>query len=267
MKIAMGSKPIAIFVNNSIKQMAKVKFLTANWKNLVMLNYEVDPAVLKPYLPAATELDIWQGKALVSMVGFLFHDTRVLGVKWPGHVNFEEVNLRFYVRHYDGTEWKRGTVFVSEIVPKAIIPLIANTLYKEHYRKLPMRHSIIPVDDQHTQYLYGWKLKGRWNELGATVNNSFTAIQAGSAEEFILEHYWGYNRLTDANSLEYQVEHVPWRIASITDYIFDADIKELYGDGFVPFLTAKPYSAFFAAGSEINVRAATKLMIAPMPVK
>ena len=106
-----------------------------------MLNYEVDPRILKPYIPFATELDLWQGKALVSMVGFLFEDTRVMGVKWPLHVDFEEVNLRFYVRHFDGTEWKRGAVFVSEIVPKKIIAGIANTLYREHYTALPMRHS------------------------------------------------------------------------------------------------------------------------------
>jgi uncharacterized protein YqjF (DUF2071 family) len=44
------------------------------------------------------------------MVGFVFKDTRVLGIKWPFHVNFEEVNLRFYVRHFDGKEWKGGCI-------------------------------------------------------------------------------------------------------------------------------------------------------------
>src|ERR1700733_4846171 len=111
--------------------MTKKRFLQAQWTNLLMLNYEVDPEILKPYLPPATELDLWQGKALVSMVGFLFKNTRVFGVKWPLHVNFEEVNLRFYVRHFNGTEWKRGAVFISEIVPKRVISLMANTLYNE----------------------------------------------------------------------------------------------------------------------------------------
>src|ERR1700709_2971283 len=113
--------------------MAKPQFLTAQWKNLLMLNYEVDPEVLKPYLPASTVLDLWEGEALVSMVGFLFKDTRVFGVKWPFHVNFEEVNLRFYVRYYDGKEWKRGAVFISELVPKAIIAITANVIYNEPY--------------------------------------------------------------------------------------------------------------------------------------
>src|ERR1700755_1935510 len=151
--------------------MSKGRFLKAKWTNLLMLNYEVDPEILKPYLPAYTVLDLWQGKALVSMVGFLFEDTSVLGIKWPWHINFEEVNLRFYVRHFDGKEWKRGAVFVSEIVPKRLIPLIANNLYREHYSAMPRRHSIIPVADNHTEFLYEWKLNGKWNKLGGEVSN------------------------------------------------------------------------------------------------
>src|SRR3954471_8620392 len=151
--------------------MAKRTFLKAEWNNLVMLNYEVDPVILKKYIPAGTVLDLWQGKALVSMVGFMFNNTMVLGVKWPLHINFEEVNLRFYVRYFDGSEWKRGAVFISEIVPKIFIALIANNLYKENYRALPMRHSVTAAD-RHTEYLYEWKLNGRWNKLGATVDNN-----------------------------------------------------------------------------------------------
>jgi uncharacterized protein YqjF (DUF2071 family) len=246
---------------------SKSRFLTAQWKNLIMLNYEVDPDVLKPYLPAATEIDLWQGKALVSMVGFLFKDTKVLGVKWPFHVNFEEVNLRFYVRHFNGKEWKRGAVFISEIVPKSIIVLIANNLYKEHYGALPMRHSINGDGADHTQFLYEWKLKGRWNKLGATVSNNLTKIETGSPEEFIFEHYWGYNRLTDTKTMQYQVEHVSWQIAEVKDFVFDADIAKLYGAAFVPYLSKQPFSAFWANGSEIAVTIADKLVLDPTLAK
>ncbi len=236
-------------------------FLTANWLNLIMLNYEVDPAILKPYLPAGTELDLWEGKALVSMVGFLFHDTRVLGIRWPFHVNFEEVNLRFYVRHFDGSKWKRGAVFISELVPKRAIALIANNLYREHYRALPMRHSIRRLGEDKTQYLYEWKLKGRWNKLGAIIGDKPTHIAPGSAEEFIFEHYWGYN-IWDANTtMQYEVQHVSWQTRAVTDYVFDADVAALYGDAIVPYLQGKPYSAFFANGSAIGVRMGEKIRV------
>jgi len=245
--------------------MAKRIFLKAKWENLVMLNYEVDPAVLKPLIPAGTELDTWQGKALVSMVGFMFNDTRVLGIKWPGHISFEEVNLRFYVRYFDGEVWKRGTVFISEIVPKVLIANMANTLYNENYRALPMRHSETAIDGQSTAYLYEWKLNGSWNKIGATVSNTCTPIIPGSAEEFILEHYWGYNAISVNKTTEYQVEHVSWQISEVKNYVFQADVAALYGAEFVPFLQAEPYSAFFARGSEVNVRMGQRIRIAPAP--
>lgn len=224
-----------------------------------MLNYEVDPQVLKPYVPARTELDLWQGKALVSMVGFMFNDTKVLGIKWPFHVNFEEVNLRFYVRHFDGTHWKRGAVFISEIVPKSMITFIANTLYKEHYRALPMRHSADALPGGNTRYLYEWKYKSKWNRLGAEVSREFNPIAAGSQEEFIFEHYWGYNTVGKDSTMEYQVEHISWKIAKVSNPVFEADIASLYGKAFEPFLSTEPYSAFFADGSEVSVRVAGKI--------
>lgn len=241
--------------------MAKRQFLKAQWKNLIMLNYEVNPDILKPYIPPGTVLDFWDGKALVSMVGFMFLDTIVAGIKWPWHVNFEEVNLRFYVRYFDGTEWKRGAVFISEIVPKSMIVLIANNLYKEHYRALPMRSSIIPVSDNHTEFMYEWKLKGRWNKLGATVSNELQAIAPGSSEEFILEHYWGYNALSATKTMEYQVEHITWQTGAVRDYVFDADIAALYGDEFRPYLEKEPVSAFYALGSDIVVRMGEKIVV------
>jgi len=243
--------------------MPEPQFLSAKWNNLIMLNYEVDPDILKPYLPPFTEPDLWQGKALVSMVGFLFRDTRVKGIKWPFHVNFEEVNLRFYVKYFDGIEWKRGTVFISEIVPKWGIASIANNLYKEHYSAMPMRHRIHPVSEDSTQYLYEWKLNGRWNRLGGTVNNKLASIASGSQEEFILEHYWGYNKIGRELTIEYQVEHISWNAGMVTDTIFDADISKLYGKEFEPFLRSEPYSAFFADGSDIIVRGGLKIRFAP----
>ncbi len=225
-----------------------------------MLNYEVDPAVLQPYLPPYTELDLWQGRALVSMVGFMFNNTRVLGIKWPFHVNFEEVNLRFYVRYLDGETWKRGAVFISEIVPKPIIAFFANNLYNEHYRALPMRNSVKPsVLNNYTDYHYEWKLNGEWNRLCASVQNTSAPIEPGTAEEFIFEHYWGYNRIDNTQTMEYAVEHVSWRIQPVVNPVFEADVVAFYGKEFEPYLRKAPYSAFFAQGSEVAVRIGGKI--------
>ena len=113
-------------------------FLTAEWRELAVLNFEIDPALLKPWMPQSTELDLWNGTALVSLVGFQFLDTRVLEAAIPFHRNFDEVNLRFYVQGSEG----RGVVFIREFVPRPAISLIANSLYGEHYATARMQHSI-----------------------------------------------------------------------------------------------------------------------------
>ncbi|MBK9732154.1 MAG: DUF2071 domain-containing protein [Chitinophagaceae bacterium] len=226
-------------------------FLTAEWKNLLMINYEIDPAVLLPHLPHKTILDNYNGIHYVSLVGFLFLNTKVLGLKIPFHVNFEEVNLRFYVKRKVNNEWRRGVVFVREIVPKHAIAFVANTLYKEHYSAMPMRHQVIR--DEVLQVNYGWKYKGSWDELGITTNKSPIAMKAGSLEEFIAEHYWGYNRVHESKTTEYKVEHPKWNFFPSIDYTVSCRFSELYGNDFDFLSDAKPLSVFMADGSGVSV--------------
>ncbi len=167
-------------------------FLQAEWRKLAMANYEVDPKILEPYLPHKTELDFWNNTCYVSLVGFMFLNTKMLGVKIPFHINFEEVNLRFYVKYNDNGEWKRGVVFIKEIVPKPALTFVANTLYNENYQTMPMRH-VWDINDSLTVE-YAWKKNG-WNTFRVSADKMAIPIDAGSEAEFITEHYWGYTKL------------------------------------------------------------------------
>src|SRR5215210_8688958 len=138
-------------------------FLNAEWRYLVMLNYATDPALVAGYAPVGTELDSWNGTTVVSVVGFLFLNTRVLGVRVPFHHSFEEVNLQFYVRRQDTRgQWRRGVVFVKEIVPRRAVAMIARRFYNENYVAMPMRHA---VDAMRGAFTYKWKYAGVWNHL------------------------------------------------------------------------------------------------------
>ena len=226
-------------------------FLTAEWASLVMINYAVDRATLAPFLPHGVELDLWRGDALVSMVGFLFLDCRVLGVPIPFHRDFEEVNLRFYVRRKVDGEWRRGVVFVREIVPRRAIALVARVAYNEPYIALPMR-SEVPAGAG--RFSYSWKFRGRWNSLSAETRGEPAQIASGSAEEFIFEHYWGYTRQRDGGTMEYQVEHPAWHVWQTESSALDCEVAALYGASFAGPLDAKPHSAFVAQGSQVSVR-------------
>ncbi len=230
-------------------------FLTAEWRYLAMLNFAADPAVLQPLLPAGTELDFHNDQTFLSVVGFMFLNTRVLRWPIPFHRNFEEVNLRFYVRRKVDGEWRRGVCFVRELVPRFAIAFVARAFYGEPYAAVPMRHAVSRADEQ-LSVSYSWRRRGVWESLGMTATGNAEESASGSHEEFITEHYWGYTQRRMRSS-EYRVEHPRWRIWPAVTWRLDADVGSLYGDSFVAPLSALPVSAFIAEGSEIQVQKKT----------
>ncbi len=222
-----------------------------------MLNYAVDPKILEPFVPAGTELDFHEGETFVSVVGFLFLGTKVCGLPIPLHRNFEEVNLRFYVRHRATDGWRRGVTFVRELVPRRAIATVARVLYDEPYLAVPMQHSITPTSTE-LSVRYEWLREKRWETLALTVAGEPDFASSGSHEEFITEHYWGYTRRVSGTS-EYGVEHERWRLCVAKTWAFDADVASLYGPQFVETLRAEPVSAFLAEGSPVIVRQGARL--------
>ena len=237
-------------------------FLTADWRYLALLNYVIDPETLQPLVPAGTELDDWQGRTFVSVVGFLFLDTRVRGIPIPFHRNFEEVNLRFYVRRRAPEGWRRAVVFVRELVPRAAIAFTARIVYGEPYLSVPMTHHIEFASGhggEPTRVMYAWRFNGRENRIDLRVQGDARALEPGSQEEFIAEHYWGYTRGRDGATREYRVEHAPWRVWTGADAHLDCYAAALYGNQFVDCLSSTPASAYLADGSPVTVFSGRRL--------
>lgn len=241
-------------------------FLTAEWRHLAMLNYAVDPEALRPLTPAGTELDAWQGRTFVSLVAFMFLRTRLLGIPVPFHCNFEEVNLRFYVRRKDPAvghgQWRRGVVFIKEIVPRLAVALVARVVYNENYSAMPMRHAL-ELENGRVKpggsARYGWRWRGRWNELSVVARGTPEPPPAGSEAEFITEHYWGYTAQRGGGCAEYAVEHPPWRVCQAGQSMLDCDAEALYGRQWGKFLSGEPTSAFLAEGSPVAVRRGVRI--------
>lgn len=229
-----------------------MSFLKAEWRKLAMANYSVPKEVLEPFLPSGTELDAFNGIHYVSLVGFLFKNTRMLGIKVPFHVNFEEVNLRFYVKYNDNGEWRRGVVFIKEIVPKWALAFVANTLYKEHYEKMPMNYSWQTQNDEF-KASYKWKKDHDWFHFDVTAELNAQEIPTGSETEFITEHYWGYSKVKAGKTNEYQVTHPRWRAYPIKSYDIHVDFGKIYGNEWSFLNEQQPVSVLLAEGSEITV--------------
>lgn len=237
------------------------KFLTAEWRDLIMANYEVDPSLLAGRLPLGTELDLHDGRCFVSLVGFMFLRTRVLGLPIPFHVNFEEVNLRFYVKRDTGGEIRRGVVFVKEIVPRSAIALVARTFYGEPYECWQMNNERSSDDIRYEWSRDIWGHEWNRNQLSVRLGENTGVPAEGSHGEFIIEHYWGYTRRGDLRTDEYKVEHPKWELRSVESSQIDVNFKQVYGDEFGFLSALKPYSVLFAEGSRIAVYVGEKLRL------
>ena len=234
-------------------------FLSAEWKNLIMANYVIEPEILLPYLPAYTALDYFENKCYVSLVGFLFDKVRIKGIRIPFHTKFPEVNLRFYVNHTtkEGSI-KRGVVFISEIVPKPAIAWVANNLYKEKYIATAMKYTAAAKENKLT-FNYGWEWKDKSNLISATVLNEELPIEPGTKEAFIFEHYYGYSKVNNQITNQYRVAHPVWNTYPVAAYTITCDFEKLYGSAFSFLNNALPASVFVAEGSAVVVKGKTIL--------
>ncbi len=229
-----------------------MSFLTASWKNLCFANYEIDPVILEPYLPPHTELDFFEGKCYVSLVGFLFDDVKLKGIPIPFHRKFEEINLRFYVRYKEADTYRRGTVFISEIVSKPAIAWVANTFYNEKYSVHKM-HFKNELTDEENFFSYGIQVEENWNLIQVSTAPFAKAYNPNGITAFITEHFWGYSKKSDTESWEYEVKHPLWKSYEILDYEILFDFGKFYGSQFDELSTREPDSIQCMDGSAISI--------------
>ncbi len=229
-----------------------MSFLTASWNDLAIINYEIDSKIIEKYVPKGTEIDFWDNKCYISLIGFMFKNVKVLGVKIPFHINFEEVNLRFYVKRFENGIWKRGVVFIKEIVPRHAISIVANTLYNEHYETLKMRHEV-DEEPNSKKIEYAFLKHKKWQSISMKTAKNAIDILPNSEAEFITEHYFGYTKFNNKKTIEYEVTHPRWQQLEVFDTEVFVDFEAVYGNNFGFLTNKKPVSTFFATGSDITI--------------
>ena len=229
-----------------------MSFLKAEWRKLAFANYEIDPKILEKYVPPGTELDLYNGKCFISLIGFIFLNTKIFGIKVPFHATVEEVNLRFYVKRFEKNTWKRGAVFIKEIVSKPALTFVANTIYKEHYETMPMKYSW-EENTTNRSVAYYWKKNKIWQYFKVTAALEVSEIEKNSETEFITEHYWGYAKVNETTTNEYQVTHPRWKQYKVESSAIDVDFDLVYGKDFEFLNHVKPTSIMLIEGSKITI--------------
>lgn len=227
-------------------------FLKANWENIIMANYAVEPEILEAYLPKGVALDFYNNNAYVSLVGFMFKKTKLFNIPIPWLGTFEEINLRFYVIRKEGNTIKRGVVFVNETIPYKAVAWMANNLYKEHYTAIPTRH-FWKIENEIKDIKYEWKINNGWNNIGVKALTKSEAMTDGSFEAFIFEHYYGYTKIDGNATEEYKIKHPSWKINKVINAKINCNFSKMYGAPFEYLGNVEPESVFIAEGSPIEV--------------
>lgn len=227
-------------------------FLKANWEHIIMVNYEIDPEILIPYLPKGVELDLFNGKCYISLVGFMFKNTKLFTIPIPFLGTFEEINLRFYVKRKGGNQIKRGVVFINETIPYKIVAWMANKLYKEHYTVVPTKHKL-RINNAVQKIKFEWFIDKRWNSVYVEAETASEVMKENSLEKFIYEHYYGYTKIDEFKTEEYQLQHPSWNVHNIINYNIDCDFEAMYGKTFSILNHTKPTAVFIAEGSSVKV--------------
>lgn len=233
--------------------------LTCEWRKLAFANYIVPPEVVEKYLPAHTKIDFFNGNCLVSLVGFEFRNVEMAGVKVPFYSDFEEINLRFYVKRFDGSKWRKGTVFISEIVNKSALGILANTLVRENYQILPTSKEIRETENE-LDVKYSWTFKKEVQHFRVKSDKLASPYVQNSETDFTLDRLYGYGKIDEKTSNEYHINHSSWQTYTVKEYSIHVDFARQFGAEFSMLSSMTPHSVMLTEGSKVEIKGISRII-------
>ena len=216
----------------------------------VFASFDVDPRALETLVPAGTELDTWEGRTLVSLVAFEMTDNRLLGLPLTFARSYDQINLRFYVRHRCDGEVRSGVVFLKELLPVPALVAGARLLYRENYERQPVSARVRPPEQERAgRVVYRWRRHDQLHRLAVDFAPPLALPEEGTLEHFLADRHWGYVSLADGSTREYRVDHTPWRIWPAQAARLSQATAASFGARFERWFARDPSSAFVAEGS------------------
>lgn len=222
--------------------------LTARWSNFALLTYDVDPALVRPWLGSDVEPDLVDGRALVSLIAFDFVDIRIRGRRIPGFVDFPEVKFRTYVRQGE----RRGVVAIRELVPSPLAAAIARLRFNAPFRSAPMESRTSSAGDE-IVVEHRWRWKDRRYFLRMTADQAAgPPVSTGPAHD-LLGRRWAYGRTRRGAPMLLRVEHPDWALRAVRTLDYDLDFGALYGPEWAVLNERAPISNLLAVGSAVSI--------------
>jgi uncharacterized protein YqjF (DUF2071 family) len=181
--------------------------MTQSWHDLLFAHWRVDERRLRPHIPAAFDIDRFDGSAWLSVVPFTMSHVAPRGLPaLPWLSSFPELNVRTYVSPRDG---KRGVFFFSldaARLPAVIGARAAFNLPYFHAKMRVRRHG--PVVEYESRRRGGAAaLQVRYEPTGPP------SIPArGSLDFFLTERYCLYHLDRFGRPSRLEIHHAPWQL-------------------------------------------------------
>lgn len=177
------------------------------WDRAVFIHYEANPVTLQRDVPF--RLDVWRGRAFVSLVAFTMQRMRPrrggrLG-EWflKSIATHEFLNVRTYVRHQD----EAGIYFLAEWLSNRLSVHIGPRTFGLPYRFARIDYTHIPTIGPLRGLVRGQD--GQLSYEATTIDPSLAPCESGSLDEFLMERYTAFTRRGRRNRL-FRVWHPSW---------------------------------------------------------
>lgn len=218
------------------------------WRNLLFLHWEVDPAVIQSSLPPGLTVDTFEGRAFLGLVPFFMQGIRPRGLPaLPGISRFQEVNVRTYVYDDAGTP---GVWFYSLDANQWLAVRFARRFF--HLPYFDARMSCLDESGtlQYDSHRRSSKPLERSRFVYSGLKECGTA-EPGSLEFFLVERYilFAYNRRRD-RLYSGQVHHPPYPLCDVNVTAHDGRLLELAG---FPAPARAPEYAHMSRGVDVNI--------------
>lgn len=181
--------------------------MAQTWHDLLFAHWPVEPAALRPLLPAPLQIDTFEGRAWIAVVPFRMTGVRLRGTpSLPWLSAFPELNVRTYVT----TGGKPGVWFFSLDAANSLAVAIARAWFHLPYFRARMSCTeregwIHYASERIHRRAPAALLEGRYRPVGGA-----RSPQAGTLEHFLTERYCLYTTSARGQIIRAEIHHPPW---------------------------------------------------------
>lgn len=232
----------------------------AEWREIVVISFEIDPKILRSYVPPKTEIDSFEGATFVSLMARVCKNVKPYG--WPivFAKSVEQVQLRFYVKRQTAEGYRRGVCLIRDYVPSKKVSLFLNWMFKHRFNQVRIQRESKNFDkalpDAMPEVEYRWETGDVWNHVKVKARSEMRKQEKETKESFVLDHHFGYT-VREGKTYEFFVEYNPWALWDAKSGSFECDTEQVFGRHFVRALKQRPASVFLARGSEVIIHKPT----------